>query len=547
MAPICVLPNELMARILTIYAAETDTLFNLKWSKVMYVGRHWHELARAAQSLWSFIDLVWHGSYETLYNQLRHSGVAPLTIKLALGEYAQYTDIILDECERISSLLVTTRISYLDVSGTSQYVYELIGKLPECRLPILRSLSLDPSYKRDELPPNIVEAIPPVLFEGILPSLRELKLKSVAFPLGSLSGLTSISLTECLDISAGLPSIASFRGLLEMLGSCPELSTLKLELTTPEPIPQQSYPTVDLAALTWLQLREDVTLCTALLKHVRFPPTTSVHVLPSGVFNGMDIRELLVPLHKHARSPGAPALPLLQIDCHPYGTDSRNISYCTMALFTDTQLHDFLERSQAHCPFSLNSHPSTEVALRQIVAKVLKAIPGHLITHLDARNMSYPGEVSWKTILKLLPALETGYLRVNESAVPCVHALTQIEGLQQQRENFPRIQRLQVLIMPHTKSESENNMVDEFLAALGQYFTVCKGNETPFEVLDIEDPRYALSQTERQAQLERLFPLMGDRLLWNGQVYDPVKRREKLAKRKAEWKALAEKYGLDTE
>ncbi|KAJ7025963.1 hypothetical protein C8F04DRAFT_1126862 [Mycena alexandri] len=109
MAPICVLPNELMARILTIYALETDALFNFKWAKVMYVCRHWYELALAAQSLWSFIYLVWHGSYDRLFKQLERSGVAPLTINLTLSEFAQYTDIILDECERISHLDVGER------------------------------------------------------------------------------------------------------------------------------------------------------------------------------------------------------------------------------------------------------------------------------------------------------------------------------------------------------------------------------------------------------------------------------------------------------
>ncbi|KAJ7764940.1 hypothetical protein B0H16DRAFT_1310474, partial [Mycena metata] len=57
MAPICTLPNELMTRILTTYAIDLN-IFELKWAKIMYVCRHWYELALAAQSLWGFIDLV---------------------------------------------------------------------------------------------------------------------------------------------------------------------------------------------------------------------------------------------------------------------------------------------------------------------------------------------------------------------------------------------------------------------------------------------------------------------------------------------------------
>lgn len=169
---------------------------------------------------------------------------------------------------------------------------------------------------------------------------------------------------------------------------------------------------------------------------------------------------------------------------------------------------------------------------------VLKTVPAHLITHLDARNMSYPGEASWKMILKLLPALETVYLYLSESAVHCVHALTQIETSEQQRQEFPRIRPLQVLIT-HPESELGNNTIVDLLAALEEYFTVCKGNHTP---LEIDDPDYVLGQTQRQAQLARLFPLMGDQLLWNGKIYDPVKRKEELAKRKEDWRALAENY-----
>ncbi|KAJ7186410.1 hypothetical protein C8R46DRAFT_935491 [Mycena filopes] len=534
MAPISALPNELMTRILTIYAVESD-ISSLKWVKVMDVCRHWYELARAEHSLWGFINLLGRRNpSDRLFTQLEWSGIAPLTIKVAVySDMPDYTYWILTHCERIFDL---------EAEGESQRVYELIAKLPECNLPMLHSLSLDPSFKRDELPDGFIETIPDALFDGRLPKLRELVLKSVAFPWGSLSGLISLCLTRCHDSTTLADSPAgSFRSLLGMLASCPELRILKLESIIPLPIPEQHDPVVELPALTWLRLLDDITACTALLTHLRIPASATVHLLPYGIFNGADVRDILVPIRKHTRGLGAQAISLLQIDCYRTGVNS---PYCTLAMFADTQPHDFLEYTQEHCAFSLNCHPSTGSALRQILTKVLNAVPAHLITHLDARNLSYPGEASWKVLIQLLPALDTVYLRVNSSTVHCVHALTQLETFDPQSRRSPLVQRLHVFIV--SQPEPGDDTLADLLTALEEYFVVHNEKLNPFGALEFDDSRHVLGRAELQLQLERLFPLMGNRILWNDQVYDPVKRKEKMAKMREEWTLMAEKYGLGT-
>ncbi|KAJ7467492.1 hypothetical protein FB451DRAFT_1482681, partial [Mycena latifolia] len=57
LAPICTLPNELLSHIFAVYAVESDALFNLEWTRIMYVCRHWHELVLAAHPLWAFINI----------------------------------------------------------------------------------------------------------------------------------------------------------------------------------------------------------------------------------------------------------------------------------------------------------------------------------------------------------------------------------------------------------------------------------------------------------------------------------------------------------
>ncbi|KAJ7112114.1 hypothetical protein C8R44DRAFT_582820, partial [Mycena epipterygia] len=53
--PISSLPNELLTRIFTIYAVESDTLGNLEWAKIMYVCHRWHDVVLVAQPLWAVI------------------------------------------------------------------------------------------------------------------------------------------------------------------------------------------------------------------------------------------------------------------------------------------------------------------------------------------------------------------------------------------------------------------------------------------------------------------------------------------------------------
>jgi hypothetical protein len=73
MAPIFSLPTELL------YAVDSDALFNLKWTGIMYVCRHWRALALAAHALWACISApTLSRDLRRVLSQLKLSGVAPL-------------------------------------------------------------------------------------------------------------------------------------------------------------------------------------------------------------------------------------------------------------------------------------------------------------------------------------------------------------------------------------------------------------------------------------------------------------------------------------
>ncbi|KAJ7469718.1 hypothetical protein FB451DRAFT_1136359, partial [Mycena latifolia] len=404
-APIFRLPNELLSRILTIYAVDSDSLFNLRWTDIIYVCRHWRDLALAAHPLWSFIDICWTPMTRKLcrlHEQLRRSGLAPVTLKIAFCDSPTIVQSILANSERIYAL---------ELTGEAQQVHNFIVSLPNHRFPILSSLLLEPNHKRDELPGGVLASFPQSALEGGIPNLRALRLTEISLPWSSLRGLETLSLTKCNDTSSQpLPTFAS---VLEMLGASPQLQSLRLDRVISPPLYNQDYPCLELPMLTSIRIDDDVTACTALLNHLWFPPTTTMLIYPTHVNTGADVRELLIPLRKQIRAAAAPTIGLLAIQCH--GTESLVIS-----AHHEASQPELLNRDP---PLLLTSSPHTENALRQIMSKIIKAIPFEYITHLDARLAPHPTPASWRTALKLLPALEMVYLMSHNGAASFLRAL----------------------------------------------------------------------------------------------------------------------------
>ncbi|KAF7341737.1 F-box domain-containing protein [Mycena sanguinolenta] len=495
-APISSLPNELMTRILTIFAVESSALFNLKWTKIIHVCRHWHALALAAHSLWSYIDLSCSADFNRPYEQLRRSGVAPLSLKLPLYDEWR-AGIFLPHSERIHKL---------ELRGDAKHVIEVMAKLPTHNFPILTYLSLDLSYKREDFPVDLVPTVPDALFDGRLSSLRKLKLGSVAFPSRSLGGLTTLSLSQCDDSSTCLPQ--TFGDLLEMLKSSPRLCSLKLDPIAP-PTAHQDFPIVDLPELDRLCLYGDAPACAALLNHLHFPPRTKIQIFPYGVRSGMDVRNILVPLRKHVRNPGAEKPLLIHIDRGP--------SHCTIAICHGTAPHNSFDCRSASA-LSLNSHPSTKSALRQISTKFLKAIP-ESVTHFDACSAFDLREPSWKTMIPLPPALETLFLQVHKGATVFLERETG-------RLTFPHIRRLYIRGL----RSAEEDIATTVLAVLGTYVKARFANGAPLEMLEIGDPYYRFPGQVGEERLDRMIPLMKGDILRSGVVYDPVALKQQQEK-----------------
>ncbi|KAJ7119320.1 hypothetical protein C8R43DRAFT_1152306 [Mycena crocata] len=524
LAPICNLPNELLCRIFTLYAVESDTLFNLKWSQIMYVCHHWHDLAIATQPLWAYVDLDWGTHHiERFYEQLDRSGAAPLTLRIKSYDM--------------------TGLQGLEAHGEAKKIYDLIGGLTARDFPVLSSLDLNPSYKRDELPERFVEALPDEIFDGRMPQLQELVLHDIALPWRSLSGLTSLCLTDCGD-SSSLPH--TFGVVLATLQECPQLHTLKLEQSIPPPPADQNHSTVDLPALEWIRLRGNATICAATLNHLRFPPNTSVHIFPYGVHAGPDISELLIPLRKHFRAPAAPVPRLVHVD----GSVGPQLSHYTTSLFYDTASPDPSNAYSAQCPFLLNCHPMNEAELRHIMTKILKAVPVESITHVDARTITMTS-ASWKTALKLLPALEAVYLsQWGDIPNNFLAALSQFEQLNPKHQNFSRLRHVNLRVLSRRRfrvvsgdQEVSEDFVAVLLTPLQTYLRAALDNGNALQVLELEDQDYCLAKHE--SELDKLFPLIEDEMVWNDVVYDPAKRKAKREAKEIKRREFFLKHGIE--
>ncbi|KAJ7128513.1 hypothetical protein C8R44DRAFT_909731 [Mycena epipterygia] len=170
----------------------------------------------------------------------------------------------------------------------------------------------------------------------------------------------------------------------------------------PPPSPGQAYFFIELLALTTIHLRDDITLCTALLNLIKIPLSTRIQIYPSGV-SSCGCRDILVPLRRHIRAVGVPTAALLLLVCR--STEGvTGISNLLMSTYEETAIPYYLNRYSAL--LTINSHPTNEGALRQIMSKVIKAVPLASITHLDLRLATQLTPTSCRTALKLLKEKE---------------------------------------------------------------------------------------------------------------------------------------------
>ncbi|KAJ7653905.1 hypothetical protein DFH06DRAFT_1203180 [Mycena polygramma] len=488
--PISTLPNELIAKIFEMYALLEGPPFDLKWTKVMLVCHRWHDVALSEQSLWGFIrDSFTHGMKQ-IQTQLERSGAAPLSVMIDSLDSPLYATVILQHAERLSEL---------NLSGDAASILAFINVLSDHRFPLLQSIKLKPRYNNPSF-----DHIPS-------PRLTELDLSRISIDWSLLHGLRSLALDLAPDITD-----SPFEKLLSVLNASPALTRVKLGRGIASQNPTQSYRVVSLPHLGILWIQEDVEICNALLRHVTIPPTARVSIYGLGIRSGSNITDLLVPLRKHVRAPSAPTLRCLRIDAPG--------SYFMLTAFTAALAPNLEHEAEA---FLVNTHPPTDNLLRQIMSKVLKALPCTNITYLDCRSATAITITTWKAALALLPALETVYTSASEGAVRLFTALAELSDASPRGGVWPPLRRVHMYAHIWRRIEDGNvDIVTPVLDALRLLLHARQARGTPLEVLEIEEQANSLGMAE--AEWEALFELVG-RFVRNGEDYDPPRMRREFA------------------
>ncbi|KAK6988091.1 F-box domain-containing protein [Favolaschia claudopus] len=430
LSSVSILPNEILVQILSGVQDPTSTYPNplLVLTRLMLVCKHWSEVMLASPTLWSKICGGWQYRSNCLAVQLARSGEAPLLIKLSrLG----------NQFDGPTVLQHTRRIQTLEIGGSPRYVLAFMQDMADFDFPILTNLLLNPIERASESEDDTAsEAIfPSELFDRI-PRLCNLSLSRINARWETLPPLRSLSLIAHPSAGSGpLP----FSMLVQFLQSSPFLDTLRLDMMIAEHAPE-GVQQITLSHLTVLYIRDSIQQCEALVKLLDFPPTTQLQLYTQSVNNGSHVRDILLPIRRHLRAPGAPLTQTLVLQA-PFIAGS--IAHCSAAL----------DEWDGH--FMINTHPRNAPALRQILSKVLKALPSHSLTFLDATQAQF-SRSTWKMTLALLPALHTVRLYVGAGGANlCDAALEMKEDDPELEEIAPFFEALKRLLLQRYRAQGQ--------------------------------------------------------------------------------------------
>ncbi|KAF7326322.1 F-box domain-containing protein [Mycena kentingensis (nom. inval.)] len=503
LTPIDKLPNELLARILRIYAHISDNLFSAGWSKtIMRVCRRWYELAMAEQSLWAYLDVnTLSHARSTLWTQLARAGAAPLTMRVSLYERTgdEYdVDWMMDHAERTGAF---------DVGGEARLVLYFLRELVKHQIPQLRSLRLSGSQ------------------------LRSLDVSYVDFPWDLPANLDSLRIRQSGNSSSPAPPTVA--ELIDLLSRCPDLHDLDLEVPSAL-TPYTEGRVTHLPRLQILDFAGKVSNATALQRSLRIPWTANVDLKLYGVHDGAGIRDFIVPLCPHLRgaAPNARPFPTLMLDT--MSGDHTGASFILL-----------FELTTAGKPASRFTEKQnwTEPTLRQIVIKLLHAAQTEHITHLDASRVFRVGEASWKAILRNLPALQSIQLAPHEynlagstrSVVGILGALVALAG------DAPQITALRMLVVRHHTVEHTSDHSGAWLAPVVSALRGARAR-APLTTLDIDDEFSFTFAARYKNIMRRMFRLLtgmgGVFRRRKSEVWDPSEDKRRRRERKRTWREM---------
>lgn len=409
------LPDEILSMIFFEYGARVEAWPLGQWRRLMLVCRRWREVGLAHATLWSFVTSDSYFLRRTslsLEQRLQRSAGTTLTCKFDLLGRSHYRaadlDVVLNGHGH--------RIGSLDLSGDPDDLQAALEETGD--LPMLVELKI--RCFLDNLEPQWTA--PAQFMQLNLTHIQRLHLRGLEFSCYHvLSNLTQLHLQN--DKGQDATTLPSFQDIIGIVARSPHL--VKLEL--------QSYWRENEEASNSLMVGNTITLpyleridvhggrlyLTALLKTLHFPTTTIMSLNVSDAYNGLWIRDLLVPLRLILHRRGVSTLRSLAIHGAAPG-------YLHIFAHTDQYCEGSFARDLFgdHAFFTLVARPVNARAVRSIITKVFNMLPIQPSTNLTlgARWMILDTNYSmktWVTICQLLQRLKAvvGNVRANVAVI----------------------------------------------------------------------------------------------------------------------------------
>ncbi|CAK5271261.1 unnamed protein product [Mycena citricolor] len=509
--PVNKLHDDVLRRIFHEVAFMDGEPARLSWAQAMYVCRRWHRLLLVDQVLWGHIRLdvsSYRPRRDRLKNQLRLSGGAPLFLHVqsfSEERLAWVSELLSEHAGRLRELVLRVPLSNS---------LEVLGALRADALLLMRRLHVDALKSiADEATTKVV--IPTAFFDGRVPALTDLNLRKIDVDWSSLRGLTHLHLSDLTD--------QPFSTLLSVLVACPAMVTLHLDVRFIDGAGDQ--PLVHLPYLESMWLREHVSTCARVLRNITIPATTRLQFLSGGISGGTDASDLLTEIRRHTRSSSASPLQTLKIQSMG---DPRE--YLMMTLYTQTELPELF--GNEHSQISINSHPSSESAARQIVKHFLKAVPTGNILSLDGRMGPSIQPKTWVTIIKELPNLQSISVFADATTTHLCAAIRLLSASGGTGRVPSTLRRIQISIQCNSERERQNAEIRAAVESLKAMLAELYARGCPLRELQLDQLRGVFFPLSR-AEWEELCGMVGT-LIRDGQPWDALAEKRKLARLVAE-------------
>ncbi|VDB84756.1 unnamed protein product [Peniophora sp. CBMAI 1063] len=498
-SPVYSLLPELLSRIFFIYAYDNETLFDLRWTKLLLVCRRWYNVAIRTPELWSFVQLTRSTDMShsaVLYDifeadewrvgvQLSRAGTWPLIVKADFHPEASeaHTDLLLAIANR-------QRLSALIIDRTNHTIDKIVRDLADRPRPLLRTLSIcNTWWSRDDQEKTVYPKLPDGLLRDALPHLSDLYISEMLLNWGLLRGLRSLRIS--FDTHDAIPF--SMEDLIDALGRCPLLEYFQLRAPrSGVPRVANSWQSASLPRIAVISIRAPVHLCADVVQSVRdAPPMARIYVHqcpPEEVYLGTpdvedddptgtasDLEDTLAALISytgaHARNDDSPVIRSVSVmqseNMHFWTNDMYFIRVlgCLHAEQNGRELISW-EDVPRHPEFvGIAGHVPTEPVdlSNRLLSDILSSWPLERATHLDMREAEYFREVQWDAVFSAMHAVTTVILHPwSETADTFIDYLyTHLRMQQRRRVSHIIFDAAQVRPYSSTRMYSINNVVGD--------------------------------------------------------------------------------------